>query len=576
MVARLFGVVLGVISVVLFGCATAKATAKKYFNYKYRDYAEIEEYFRNLEKTYPDIVQTFAAQDEFPNILPANLTDTWASCGAEACKTLVVRIGIKKIQPTAAEVYISGALHGDERVGPLIATELAGFLCRRYKAGDEDIRRLVENRVTWITPTTNAQGYYHHGREENGVDPNRDFPYMQEPTKCMKTQAARVVNELFRRHLFQASFSFHGGMRSLTYMWGSPNHVENGLSTESPDDRAFLKVGESLVASTGQRNGKDWYPLERTTDLVYWVKGGMEEWAYAAGFEDAPTISSCVPETFGGYDKKKTRYKKNSINSLLYLVETDDAKEPLEAHLGNSREVWGNSDSDGHVARNVRMSLKLIELAKPEIIIGDIGGLVQGHVLSRGTSLQVRGFGCLSVDLRLVLLPPSGETCSPDHLNGEPSTRSARIASAIKIAEINQLQCKGVDATIWQPVENPMTNLEVKVPDSAAGQHCLFLVAEFDQDWSKQVDPDPNVSSRSHMVRSRVEEHYTARANEGEMRIEEFRSKLYAVAESPIVVKTQEDRPARTSSTASPFELFWSRILLVCLVIQWAGIWHIL
>lgn len=47
----------------------------------------------------------------------------------------------------------------------------------------------------WIMPTTNAHGYAARRREENQMDPNRDFPYLQRPEFCMKTQTARAVND---------------------------------------------------------------------------------------------------------------------------------------------------------------------------------------------------------------------------------------------------------------------------------------------------------------------------------------------------------------------------------------------
>ena len=42
---------------------------------------------------------------------------------------------------------------------------------------------------------TNAHGYASRRREENSMDPNRDFPYLQRPELCMRTQTARAVND---------------------------------------------------------------------------------------------------------------------------------------------------------------------------------------------------------------------------------------------------------------------------------------------------------------------------------------------------------------------------------------------
>jgi len=75
------------------------------------------------------------------------------------------------------------------------------------------------------------------------MDPNRDFPYLQ--TSCMRTVTARVINELFREHLFQAMITFHGGTRILSYEWGSRNHVKQNnrrQATEPPDDTCQVQV----------------------------------------------------------------------------------------------------------------------------------------------------------------------------------------------------------------------------------------------------------------------------------------------------------------------------------------------
>jgi hypothetical protein len=60
------------------------------------------------------------------------------------------------------------------------------------------------------------EGYYQNVREENGIDPNRDFPY--NTIDCMNTITARGVNEIWRENLFQISLTFHGGMQVYQYV----------------------------------------------------------------------------------------------------------------------------------------------------------------------------------------------------------------------------------------------------------------------------------------------------------------------------------------------------------------------
>ena len=116
--------------------------------------------------------------------------------------------------PERPDVLVSGALHGDEIVGPLVTLELGRWLLRRQAAGDAWARRLVRTRRLLLLPLTNAVGFAQRTRRELQHDPNRDFPYQpSSPSACMTTVAARSVNELLRAHLLQLVITFHAGMQ---------------------------------------------------------------------------------------------------------------------------------------------------------------------------------------------------------------------------------------------------------------------------------------------------------------------------------------------------------------------------
>lgn len=93
------------------------------------------------------------------------------------------------------EVFFSGCLHGDEWVGPATLVELILYIVQQYKQGNNPwIAHLVNSRSTYLMPMTNAIGYENTRRGENGLDPNRDFPYDQSPQRCMQTITARYSN----------------------------------------------------------------------------------------------------------------------------------------------------------------------------------------------------------------------------------------------------------------------------------------------------------------------------------------------------------------------------------------------
>ncbi|CAE8625383.1 unnamed protein product [Polarella glacialis] len=512
--------------------------------YSYKGYKETMRFFEDLKRQNSDIVETFIAQEVFPEILPDG--KSWATCEGEPCKTLIVRIANKKLLTNSTpEVFFSGALHGDEKIGPISVTELAAFLCEQYRLGDGEVKRLVDYRATWIMPMTNAYGYANSRRDENGMDPNRDFAYLQSPTHCMQTQTARAVNELFRRHLFHFMITFHGGMRALTYEWGSKNHMNGRKSTESPDNRAFVEVGASIQSAAGKDPAKHWwYPLGPINDLVYPVDGGMEDWSYGAGWESSPSpITVCRPTTYGGYDGSRTEYRKGSVATLVYLAEADDSKTPAASTLGHTAEIFSATGvGQGHVARNLRMCLKIIELARPEIVV-HAPSVPAALLAGSDIEVAVHGFGCQRISSLKLLLVPKAVSARCDFgsglLDGLDDVGFAGhtdvVNAATVLAELKDQLCRGL--TLWERLgpDEKVLRLKGRAPD-VMGEFCLVIAAEFDQHWAAQKHPDPGVAPRAIATRIRIDSSYSAQASDGGMVVNSHRTKLFAVSANSLVV----------------------------------------
>ena len=141
---------------------------------------------KDLAQRHPELVDLYDAQGALGVPSPG----TCAEAGAAApCKQYYMRITLESTLPPAGqrdsrpEVFLSGCLHGDERIGPTTVTELATLLLHNYNAARPNpwLKRLVETRSIWIMPSANALGYHQNVREENGVDPNRDFAFDQLP-----------------------------------------------------------------------------------------------------------------------------------------------------------------------------------------------------------------------------------------------------------------------------------------------------------------------------------------------------------------------------------------------------------
>jgi hypothetical protein len=223
---------------------------------------EISETLLRWAEHYPDLIRVTTAQDAYGLPTAGGKDDCPFDREVNGCLNYIVTLQDFKAHPEGSdssnrlpEVFWSGELHGDERIGPTSVLEATQLLldaasceylpsieilnsgnkaimdheiesaetCRRelLEAGIGDthrkwLSRLITTRRIIIIPTANALGYFQVNREENNVDPNRDFPYdVTDPTKCMRTIAGRSINEVFREHMFQLSLTFHGGMEEI-------------------------------------------------------------------------------------------------------------------------------------------------------------------------------------------------------------------------------------------------------------------------------------------------------------------------------------------------------------------------
>ena len=234
--------------------------------YKSLTYTEIESKFIELKQTC-HFLTTFIAQEKYDLPYPDKCNN---------CSHLVAVI-TNSDSPSTPQIYFSGCLHGDERLGPVVVTELADYLCSEYHKNSW-IKRLVDTRRIILTPMTNAVGYYRSQREEyrneKYYDPNRDFPY-DNPGQCFESIASRVIAKIFEENLIRIGITFHGGDSSLTYPWGSFNHMSGMHSTEAPDFYALKSIANSI----GHYSEAE-IRIGTMTDIVYAVHGGLEDWAY--------------------------------------------------------------------------------------------------------------------------------------------------------------------------------------------------------------------------------------------------------------------------------------------------------
>ena len=191
-----FFLVLVVSSFAGYAATAAAATAATAADraYAYLSYAEVVARMEEMKATHPSLVDLYDAQTRYglPNVGRCSAPGAQPSV---PCRQVIMEIGNRgKATSGTPEIFLSGALHGNEVIGPTAMVELAAFLLDSY-GKDPIITHLVDTRRITVFPTPNAVGYFRKERGEMKEDPNRDFGFDTDPGKCMRTVAARSVNE---------------------------------------------------------------------------------------------------------------------------------------------------------------------------------------------------------------------------------------------------------------------------------------------------------------------------------------------------------------------------------------------
>jgi len=364
-------------------------------------------------------------------------------------------------------------------------------------------------------PTANAKGYNDYVREENGVDPNRDFAYDKNSANCMVTTAARAINELWRRHAFQLAITYHGGMVMIAYEWGSPNHLDNNVS---PDDSAQAGISRamSLYGGHGATHGD--YPYGTLNSQVYPVHGGMEDWGYAATWDKTPSDgpgAGCNPSTFGGYPLSQTQYESAMLRVFNILVETSDLKGPPESTLGsNAAVLTPNGRGDGELPRNQRLALTMVELVQPYVIwtgksaiAHEAGKAIQAPLNFRPSTHLVftwRVGGALHVDSTYLTYARVSDCSSKSTSELEALVKSSGELSTSSDSKDTEWQRGAPDKQGPHSLSTMFTS-SLKLPVSE-GEIVILGRAKVDQNWAVNPGASPAMGPQSHVVNARTKD----------------------------------------------------------------------
>ncbi len=162
-------------------------------------------------------------------------------------------------------------------------------------------------------------------------------------------------------------------MEVIGYEWGAPTY----FNLDAPDAVAQEQIAQEYSQYSNGFPGHVPYDYGTMNDKVYYVRGGMEDWAFAGSW-DPERVVQCAPTTYGGYPPEKTMYNNATLRAFNMLIETSDKKEPSRGDLGSRHDplISTNGRTNGHVARNIRLALLAMDVVEPYVSIRGVEELM--------------------------------------------------------------------------------------------------------------------------------------------------------------------------------------------------------
>ena len=253
----------------------------------YRSYKEIVAFMKKLEKQYPDLVslKSYGRSLKGENLYYLKISDN---------------VGVDEDE---AEILITSATHGDE----LITSEvMVRFLSDMMKEKDsnERVLKIIQDHELFFIPVVNPDGLKRRRRyTSNGIDPNREYPYPDNPFK-KSVQCIDKEISFFKSRDFVATLDLHAHGEMILYPWGfTKNKIPRA------DEEVFKTLGLKMAKGNGYRVGQ----ISRTIYVAPASSADFYYWSYGAISYGVELARRKVP------NYKKINTIVNSTKEMLYV-----------------------------------------------------------------------------------------------------------------------------------------------------------------------------------------------------------------------------------------------------------------
>jgi carboxypeptidase T len=221
----------------------------------YRPFADVETYLEDLAATHPSIVslEIYGKSDHGRPLYALKLSDS---------------VAIDEAEP---EIMITAATHGDELITVEVVLHLLDELVTGYGA-DARLTAMVDTHELYFVPVVSPDGFVNWSRHVNGLDPNREYPWPQNPDR-QPLDCIQEMMDFSDQHKFAGSMDFHSFGEMVMYPWA---YKWSGVA--AADQQMFVDLTEAMAKDNNYAFGQipnliGTIAAGSSADYHYWKNG---------------------------------------------------------------------------------------------------------------------------------------------------------------------------------------------------------------------------------------------------------------------------------------------------------------
>ena len=285
----------------------------------YHTYQEIIDIADNLELNYPDICKkyVFGTSVQGRQLAALKISDNVA------------------VDENEAEVMFDGGIHGDEIGAAENVIRFAMDLCNGYNL-DDRITNIIDNREVWLYLMVNPDGRENMSRyNANGVDINRDWPYMWNGEGSSNGAASQPETRALRDCAYDNQFVIHTTYHSGTEYVSCPWSYRSDQPVELPQilELAGVYSDESGYSNLEYGQGNTgMYPINGSSKDFNFGALGSVSWSMEISYDKQPPASQIQQYYDWNYPSMlaMAEYAGYGIEGLVTDAETG---EPVQAAI---------------------------------------------------------------------------------------------------------------------------------------------------------------------------------------------------------------------------------------------------